>query len=72
MADQLRPYIVGSSPPVGSSDKVADGEGAKQSGESSGSPLLTVSDINSDMLKVTGLLVGWLCVFFLPAPTSAI
>ncbi|CAN0098710.1 unnamed protein product [Pylaiella littoralis] len=52
MADQLRPYIFGSSPSVGSSDRSADEESITQSGESSGSPLLTVSDINPDMLKV--------------------
>lgn len=55
MADQLRPYIFGSSPSVGSSDRSADEESITQSGESSGSPLLTVSDINPDMLKVTDL-----------------
>lgn len=62
MADQLRPYIFGSSSSSGHSDGVADEEGATQSGGNSGYPLLTVSDINPDMLKVIGLIAGWLQV----------
>lgn len=72
MADELRPYIFGASP----SSSVAGAAGADaaeggdvEEGEISGSssggdglcPLLTISDINPDMLEVNGLT----CVFIL-------
>lgn len=65
MADELRPYIYGSSSSAGAAD--ADTAGgdeadAKKGGSSdsgggggSGVPLLTISDINPDMLEVKAL-----------------
>ena len=67
MADELRPYIFGpsssSSSSVGAAGASADpaGEGGveeeKESNDRSGrgSPLLTISDINPDMLEVSKL-----------------
>lgn len=61
MADQLRPYMFGSSSSSSSPAGEADGDekllgmGGGSTGKSSGGgdvPLLTVSDINPDMLEV--------------------
>lgn len=67
MADELRPYFFGSSSSGGEADADTAAEGGvKEGGSSDGSddgvPLLTISDINSDMLKVNYLAVD--CCFW--------
>lgn len=58
MADQLRPYIFGEKGAFGEgntydSDDHSDGSDGSVHGEDT--PLLTVSDINPDMLEVTSV-----------------
>lgn len=52
MADELRPYIFETSSSAGAAGAdVAVGEDVKEGSDSSGIPLLTISDINADMLE---------------------
>lgn len=58
MADQLRPYMAGSPAGEATGEGEGEGEGEVQQDRAAGDaidsnvPLLTVSDINPDMLEV--------------------
>lgn len=84
MADALRPYIFGAPSSIGAADAdTSRGGDVKREGRSDsdggGVPLLTISDINPDMLQVNELLsyvaddccfLGWLVSLSIPSPSN--